>query len=172
MTTHHQPSKAFESKLFTDTMAEVTRDVEEFLTNGVCLQHQDWSRREDATYWPHFNRRRFMRAIAKENKRPFITAIRTFYPHYVAGQGVDRSDLRFMGRIVIPKRKYLAPVVSALLLVAEKGVRRWDREIPVSVNGTSVAAFRFYGDEGREHFENWLLQCRTNPEFRKAMRLQ
>lgn len=172
MTTHPMPSKVFDSKTFTDTMAEVTLNVEEFLTNGVYVQYQNWGRREDDTYWPHFNRRRFMRAIAKENKRPFITAIRTFYPNYVAGQGVDRSDMRFMGRIVIPRRKYLAPVVSSLLLAAEKGISRHNRDVPVSVQGTSVATFAFHGDEGREHFENWLVQCRTNPEFRKALRLQ
>ena len=142
--------------------------VESFVETGVArIQDLDYSHldncnwTEKSKFWrqnrrvvaSHHQVRSFVKRIAKDMKRPIITA------------ELDG----WQGAKVVVKIRYLRRsdvVVAPFHLLSE------DSTSPVRIrHDTKNWYVHFHGPKGRELFEKWFEQCRTDPAFRKAMKL-
>lgn len=107
--------------------------------------------------------RSFVRKIAKDLGRPIIFA-------ELDGWWGNRV------RVTIRKRKYNEIVVAPFLLALESTGQNYYRPVSnkVALWGTHDKTnryFHFDGPKGRKAFEAWVEQCKTDPVFRKAMKL-
>lgn len=106
--------------------------------------------------------RRFLRMLAKEQKRPFV------YAH--TGGWCDASELF----LTILKKAFLRPVIFSLLIGSQEADLQTARttNLPLS-HYTDMTNWYFFfrGETGRRLFDAWYEQCRTDPAFRKALKL-
>lgn len=141
----------------------ITQFVAHFLATGVfkldnqyrCFTKTDRGHREH--YSSTLNS--LAEQIARETKRPFV---------------------RFYGdELLVPKRKYLAPIIAPFVLIAEKldSVRGWYNPT-YNKNGVfclpnwhkSFDTYRFVGSEGEAQKEIFWRYIQE-PECRKALRI-
>lgn len=127
--------------------------------------------------------RSHFRALAKELKRPFLWAIAGNAYTYHPGGGKEG----FIAYCVVPRRRYLDPVVAPLLLVAREVPHYTSTDTPCFVrpphapyqrpDGTmmqpvpTVYEFTFQGPEGKQLFDGWRKRLHTDPTCRAALRL-
>ena len=153
-----------------DTIREAT---EHFLVTGIAFVREPvmsdltWrDKYREYSKQPGMTReglvRRFLRMVAKEQKRPFV------YAH--TGGWRDASELF----LTIPKKAFLRPVIFSLLIGSRETNPRSARmaDIPLShYTDMTNCYFFFRGETGRRLFDAWYEQCRTDPAFRKALKL-
>jgi len=162
---------------FKNIVCELAKITKEYMKTGVFVFERDrdfglWRKR--ILLHPTCVRK-FARACARDMGVPFLWAETGVYD-------TGQRNNSFFALVSIPNRKYLAPVLSALRLVASEppvgrhllALRHWrfgDNWPPCWLqHGPSVVTVFFRKDEGKMLFDNWLGQCRTNKAFRKALR--
>lgn len=166
-------SIAEQSALYVHVSDTIREATEHFLVTGIAfvrepvmsdLTWQDKCREYHKQ--PGMTReglvRRFLRMVAKEQKRPFV------YAH--TGGWRDASKLS----LTIPRRAFLHPIIFSLLIGSRETSPRSARmnNIPLShYSDKSNWYFFFSGEAGRRLFDAWYEQCRTDPAFRKALKL-
>ena len=102
---------------------------------------------------------RHLNKVAKELRKPIIW-IKPEYP--------NRWSLR------IP-RLVRNQVLQAPLIIGARNVRnRWqDNTVEVTILPRTVTStFYFNGPNGRAILDNWIQEARTNPDMRKALKLE
>lgn len=109
-----------------------------------------WVRWDQRTY---FQWDCYFAGLARDLKRPFVYA-------------TDHA-------LIVQRRRYTEPLIGSFLLTATKMKHRWDSiGAGVSYRHTSDRwYFHFYGDVAQELRKRWLEDCKTNPEYRRALRL-
>lgn len=166
-------SIAEQSALYVHVSDTIREATEHFLITGIAFVREPvmsnltwWDRHREYCKQPGMIRegtvRRFLRMLAKEQKRPFV------YAH--TGGWRDASELL----LIIPKKAFLRPVIFSLLISSRETNRRSARlpNIPLShYSDTTNWYFLFRGETGRRLFDAWYEQCRTDPAFRKALKL-
>lgn len=153
------------SPLLDTAIAEFTRPIEEFLETGLFV----------APIWtpdsiPFSQVRRFARAVAKEQKRPFIEVDIQYKGHrwISARQPIDRSDeVWHAGIITIPKLRYLQLLHTPLRLAASNPSGAPIVRLTKSFN----SAFERYAVRDKPLWDEYLHALRTRPEMRAALRL-
>lgn len=117
----------------------------------------------------------YAKQVCKELGRPWVRATGGWFDYYEYARDADgnyKSQLmgkRFAGKLLVPKRDYLAPVVAPLLMVASQ-----DRYAPVvNYSGKSNWEFHFTSnnESSAEIWENHINFMRTDPEARKALKV-
>lgn len=129
--------------IYTDTVMQLRRITEGFMQTGFADITESNS---DDTYLLHTPMvSKYMRKVAKELKRPPLM-VRRYYSTV---------------HLVVPKRKYLMPIVSGLIIAAdEKNIGHW--------SSATLWEFRFYK---LEMFEEWRKNILAIPECRQALKL-
>ena len=166
---------------------ELTRITKEVMETGIYLQTNTREEYDDLCSVPYWKRaqqlillhegpeRKYVRQIVRELKRPFIHVTSTHYREYAHKIPYDDRDWAWRGTISFPRQRRTRPLASALLLIAAERPHRWGRSSPAAaVNFYAMLrcwSFHFHGEEGKQQLDNWLHQCKTNPEFRKALGL-
>lgn len=176
---------ALNSKLFAAEMERVARVVDTYLQTGVCILEADHTDKV-STISPSNCLRRFVRDIAKEQKRPFIWAHCTSYHPWGTGvngsYGRDRSVKHTTPiALTMPRLQSLHQIYSALLLVASKvdnaGTLAWHYAEGRHNNlhlwyGETKTTFTFYfGGPAIEVFENFVERCRTDKAWRLKLKI-
>ncbi len=166
-------SIAEQSALYVHVSDTIREATEHFLITGIAfvrepvMSGQTWrDKYSEYRKQPGMTRevivRRFLRMVAKEQKRPFV------YAH--TGGWRDASELFLM----IPKKAFLHPIISSLLIGSRETSPQSARmtDIPLS-HYTDMTNWYFFfrGETGRRLFDAWYEQCRTDPVFRKALKL-
>lgn len=146
-----------------DTLTGVTTLFEhcaaEFLTKGYFYAPEEYS------YWsakydrdpiiPPMTVRKFVRRVAKENKRPFIRVWDYYARRLSKNKGYEHVKHGIC--VEIPKRKYTAPLVHCL---ASAGFSR-----------TNEATLWTYTIDDPDFAKEYLSFFETREEFRKALKL-
>lgn len=153
------------AKRHADATRIITAATMQFLTTGVAQIPEQapydiwwirWGQRSRFQWYGYF------RQLARDAKRPFVSL-----------DGYART-------LTISKRKYLEPVLGPFLLAGREfnRARWWDTRWPAEPvppvtwrQNTVNWTFDFWGDPGEQLKQSWLEQCRTNPAFRRALRL-
>lgn len=93
--------------------------------------------------------------LARDLKRPFV---------YVEPQ---------WGTLIIQRRKYTEPLIGMFMLTAAEEGPHCGRRTPntVSYRRTSDRWYFYFTGITTKLLEAWLDECRTNPEFRRALKL-
>lgn len=173
--------KPSDTQTFTKVQQIIHDATQDYLTLGVALLVDGWDkhmnaapRADDGRYdWcaarityrkeylavtsPTFVRA-YLRAISKEIKRPFVYA--TIKTKSVC--------------LVLPKQKRLEPLyVNFLLAPSAVGLGRSSVEkLPICYYPYKTKLdVTFQGDAGKVMFNTFLERCRTDPEYRKALRI-
>jgi hypothetical protein len=161
------------SATYVREMASVQKIIEDYVETGVAqLTETDmrathdgdpndyllWRKgyRENRVFISSpFNMRQFVRRVAKDLNRPIVIAYRSFW-----GAGTDNT------RVTIKKLKRHIP------LVAEFFLTEGSYHGPVYLHKDQTNWYlKFSGEQGRKLYEHWYEQCRTNPEYRKALKI-
>lgn len=107
---------------------------------------------------PEVSLRRMIRAEARLAKRDVVLARHHYW---------DNST-----SLTIRRLKRLAPISTHLSLVAVEQLRWRNPKPPVSVVVDNRNFYFFFNSgDGQHVFDHFLEQCRTNPDFRKALRI-
>lgn len=112
-----------------------------------------WSRWVEFGDRGKFCWRNYFQELAREMKRPFVWV------------DVHRAYLR------IQRRRYTEVLSGAFMLTAEKIPQLGSREHPICYNDVSDYRSIWFNDQTRPLLEHWIEDCKTNPEFRKALKL-
>lgn len=137
--------------------------AEEFLTKGYYRVPDGYLWRHAAhvrdPIVPEFTLRKFLRKVAKENKRPFVHVCpRGNYQRVDLGDGKCQVVFKPNGIVIeMPKRKFLAPLIHCLEAAG------------FSRRGYSTLFGYVVYDE--EFAKQYLEFFQTRDEFRKALRL-
>lgn len=159
------------SKVFSRAIDSVRVPLEHFIKTGFYDPHSL------AGYEPEdiadFQTRRVCRQIAKEMKRPFIRCYGVISNYHFNGSKWEKYDdpKWESGYLEVPKRKYLMPLITPLLLAAPDP-HRWasrNKENPVwQMPCQSLWQFKIYDRELWEKYYDFVL---NDPDCRKARRL-
>lgn len=123
------------------------------------------------------------RTIARQARRPFVRVLKRVWFDYerdakgglvpVPGQKhqyVRSSRAMKSADVVIPRRKYMSPIINPLMLVANLEARFHDQTHPVTCwRNTKDLYFRFHNDAGMEILDDMLEQMSTREEMRDAL---
>lgn len=143
------------NQLFSKALNEATTN---YILTGFARIPEDgrywngWLKEGHRTYfrWDHY-----FRKLAKDLGRPFV-----FLPSASA--------------LVVSRRKYTEPLIAQFLLIQQEGAGRWshpDEKTPVMYRKTNDRWYYRFHETMAPVIEAWLVECRTNPEFRKALKL-
>ena len=106
-------------------------------------------------YMPDVMARSYIRHLAKSMKRPDI--------YYSGRESWITLDM--------PRRKYLEKLIAPLALISKP----WNSRSYKGENGVYIlprtTRLIFYFSHQPHLFEQWLLKARTDPEWRKALKL-
>lgn len=122
-----------------------------------------WGEEWKDVLFPEYALRNMARALARENKRPFVRVHDLYNWHHVgAGKGDIGYQKAYVRRLVglqimMPKRKYLMPLVHPLTLA---GVREGPHR-----------TLHHYIIDDPEFAKEYLKMFATREEFRAALRL-
>ena len=148
-------------KVYHDTMEEIKTLVDEQITQGITLLPTDYDhdkgRYVTSLLTHQGSMSKFLRHIAKEMKRPYIKATESY-------NGAIE--------VIIPKAKYLQPVMAPLLLIGEPGLRHTREPVKPAVwfiSGRSVTTFYM---QNSDIFFHWREGIANDPICRKALRLE
>lgn len=123
------------------------------------------------------------RTIAKQWRRPFVRVFKRIWHDYerdangslipVPGekhQYMRSTVARRSADFVVPRRKYMSPIINPLMLVANLEARFHDQTYPVTLlRNTKDFYFRFHNDAGMEILDDMLEQMSTREEMRAAL---
>lgn len=112
------------------------------------------------SWWVRWNQRSYFQwacyfaGVARDLKRPFV---------YTWG---DCS-------LIVQRRKYTEPLIGAFLLTAVEKDSRYACYAPdaVTYRRTSDRWYFHFNGITTKLLKHWLEECRTNPEYRRALRL-
>ncbi len=168
--------RAKASLRYTKAMSLINGAVESFIETGVAvirgtdmsgIDYSDWKakfkryRTENTSIATPMFVRSFVRKVAQDLKRPIVFAV-------VDGWAGERVT------VTIKKLKR-NEVVAAPFLLALESDSRWRKVDPKTPlwghQDKTNWYFHFDGPNGRKAFEAWFEQCKTDPAFRKAMKL-
>lgn len=144
-----------------DTIKILNKVTDDMLNRGYYMT-PNWSEVGLTPIIPEYSLRNLARAIAKENKRPFIRISHVYRWHYVGeGRGTtgwqSSYNKEYVGlRVLMPRRKYLSPLAHPLLLA------RFEQVYP-SMWGFVINDETF-AKQYLEYFD-------TREEFRAALKL-
>lgn len=168
-------------KSYQRTLDSVRLPIEHFIKTGFWDPHAlDGWEENDISEQQVRNK---CRQVARELKRPFIIAhpVMQFYEHRPTGKTnsyghpsykwTRLEQPRFSHAFVeVPKRKYLYPLVSSLLLLPQ-GQSRWDSgdgKAAISLDYASLWQFRINDETLWRQYYDFIL---NDPECRAARRL-
>lgn len=165
--------KAADVPRFVKEVNYVSQVLQHYLDTGVCVIERDYTSRE-RDLSPKPSLRAFVRAVAKDLKRPFLVAQTTTYFAWTTG-GRDKKStpVQTPTALTIPKTIGLSSVYSGLLLASpEPSNDRWAQNgLPLWRHDTKTTVTFFFQGEGLQAFHNFIEQCRTNPVFRIALKI-
>lgn len=169
--------KPSDVKTYTKVEGHIRTTTENYISLGVAVVEDEWSkrfytakanniswadalrahRREYLSITSHTFVRSYLRVVAKELKRPFVVA---------TNRGTSIM-------LELPKRKRLEPCYAGFLLApcANDMGRDSLMAAPIYYRPRKTILYVFFqGDAGRVMFNTFLERCRTDPEYRKALR--
>lgn len=109
-------------------------------------------------YWVRWDQRsyfqwdRYFAGLAKDLKRPFVF-------------------VGYNNHLIVQRRKYTEPLIGAFLLTATERKNRWEHHSGVSYRRTCDRWYFNFQGETQVLLKHWLEECKTNPEYRRALRL-
>jgi hypothetical protein len=151
-------------------LTELHDHIAEYGVGVWAIDHsKGWYKRRTPLIGSDSIIRRYARALCKEMGRPFVWA--THGPGQIYNYEQKEWVDIWAGHVVVRRSQKIHPIVSALLLgAAERKRYQPNAETPLwLVQDGSNWHFGFTGDEGKFLFEHWLIQCRENPDFKKAL---
>lgn len=142
---------------FVRILNEVTRSFLECGVGRMPTAGWYWCGFREGTRWDW---QAYINKLAKEAKRPYVFSVNA--------------------SLTIEKKAYTRALYSHLLLIAaDEGVGRYDwqaklaareKDVSFSQNGSRLT-FNFHTEKGMAILRHWLDQTKSDPEFRKALRL-
>lgn len=162
--------EASDTRTFTKVEQYIRAMTDAYLELGVCVVEDGWSK---AYYGNNQDRETalteylaitsstfvvsYMRVVAKELKRPFVVA--ELYHEYI--------------ELKIPRKKFLEPLFASFLLGPE--VKEYGRaqmaSVPMYYRGTpTLVRVTFNGDDGKSIYDMFIERCRTDDDYKKALR--
>lgn len=168
--------KPSDVKTYTKVEGHIRTATENYISLGVAIVEDEWSKRlymakANATPWvdvrsarrreylsitSHTFVRAYLRAVAKELKRPFVVA-------------TDRCTSIVL---TFPKRKRLEPCYASFLLAPHANDIDRDSLAAAPIyyrSSRTILYVTFQGDEGRKMFNAFIERCRADPEYKKAL---
>lgn len=146
------------TEVWTYQTAELTRITEDYMRRGY-LRYDNFTRRWGGAGDYH-RVSAYIRQLAKEMKRPFIT---------VAVDGYFSAQ--------IPNRKYLAPITAPLIMLCDMQIGEYTLSQQKASDHTTFTAhantpYRADRPEAAElpHIKRWIERIDTDPVWRAAMR--
>lgn len=147
-------------KVYHDTMKEIQSLVDEQITHGIALLPTTYNlqgKQYDTAILTHQgNMSKFLRHIAKEMKRPYIKAAEG-YNGFI--------------EVVIPRAKYLQPIMAPLLLIGEHRPHR-RHVVTADVWFEGGATINNFFMLNSSIFFQWREGILNDPICRKALRLE
>lgn len=126
---------------------------------------------------PQVTVRKLARRIAKDLKRPFITAhkimkYRVWNIQSGKWESLDEAEFSHYW-IQFPKRKYLAPIYTPFLLVVadDRPAYRWGTPKKGSVGKLETPSLLSFSIANEQLWDEWYAAITTDPDMRKAMKL-
>jgi len=160
--------------------ANLVSVVEQFVEGGVAVLPR-WNEREGEIVTrittTHMVRS-YLRVVARDLKRPFVCALsyRPWSRITVAG-AYERTPVHEW-LVHIPHRVSLAPIVAPLIMLTEANSNhegRYGHAIDPAKSSwwkrKTIDTFTIRGEMDIRFFEAWLEKCRTDPVYRKALKL-
>lgn len=152
------------------TVARLEEVREQFLNDGIVWVYTDYRCPYiEHPILPTPTLRKFVRAMAREAKRPFVWA-ETYHTRWG-----DQTEEQWFGHLTIPRLKKLQPVMAPFLLLPESG-SRW-KSPPgsfrawISSREKTNLRVTFRGTQGRAMFHSMIQRVCNDPIARKAMGL-
>lgn len=113
-----------------------------------------------AVWWMRWDQRSYFQwdyyfaGLAKDLKRPFVY---TYDNH----------------GLIVQRRRYTEPLIGSFLLTALERKDRWSHYAhdAVTYRRTTDRWYFYFDGIATKLLEHWLDECRTNPEYRRALRL-
>lgn len=165
--------KASDTKTFTKVEKHIRTMTDAYLELGVCVIEDSWAkayaennddyvgarkahRQEYLAVTSDTFVRAYIRVLSKELKRPFVFA-----------------DVKPKEVILhIPRRKYTEPLFASFLLAPQFDYRKSDK-MPVCYRSKpSLVQVFFKGNDGKQLFDAFIERCRTEEDYKKALRTQ
>ena len=128
---------------------------------------------------PNFIVRRIVRQVARELKRPFIPVseyIELDGMTWKEAQDIPRADRRFKvvtTSIAFPRRKYLSPITTPLLMAAHvhEGKIPWSQRLNYPILAYIGKTYIGITFTNRDILDEYTAQMQTREEMRAALKL-
>lgn len=109
----------------------------------------------------------YARSIARTTKRPFVWAEGGDYREYDWTTRKRKDEVKFYVGLTMKQRKYFDPIIAPIRLLDGNS---YDCPLTVRQDHTNYYV-SFRGNIGKSLWQDFIHQCRTNPAYRKALKI-